>query len=1050
MSWLSRFAPSFFSASNDNTLALASVKFDFSLVKVEAPVEFNPLGMVLSRRRKTEAEDGSYHKTARRLGALFEQLMPSTPKLLSAYGKRVSEIINTPGINPQGGGHHGPFQAFIGADATAMWAAATSGSAAITVYLLACLLARAWEPHEATSIWVELVEQRKRDIMDAFANNHVTHEASVYSARQDITREDLARWDASARSWLRSADQVKAHEKDQAKLILHNLPYPNGGSTYEKVIQAWFEALVGLEELLNHQPRNILNGSVPLAILVWHLYPDLIVFGSEIKKVRFNDELFAAAGSCTVGLEPHPNSKASGTEWSLALSHLTFYGDAQVVRSRDRSRMTIKQFAVVVLGSLLATWSISEPDLLSTIYQLRDIWQVLEQLDCTGNQMPNVRGLGWLEKLAGAALTVIRAYETKDLLNQQLMKFGWRRGRGLLQKSSGPGKPRRTNYYKPLFGLCDPSIRAALTEPTDLECGIRFPRDLSEKIGLEEGEGIIIYFHKRAENRSFFEVATARPLNIDSGKRNNDGHAKPVQRHYRSLVPCREGHHYAPDDDPDDDSDDAAPRDLSIEMSARHQERLVSDIESRLKAITNRGEQSKNCIDESYGAFTYDHVFLWRLNPKPLTSVKQNKKSKASKVDAEQPYLDFRCLLANETIGLFMRCHLYNQHKQPSAIKRALNTVEESGHSASLLAMHPARLYDYLSHISTASSFRIVNIPGVSMMGQQHMLDCDLYRSLIAFDLSYTVFDGLPNATVTNELVTSGNPLCRAPWLPCASIIMENDEACLPEPFKPMIRHHNYYVLSRSETFGCLLHYETGLHGFTTEYLSDIFAISVDNSLYVAEALLSDPSLLRSQTCVRHLAGNIGRSGISPLVEVKNARVRKPSNDYSLVRHEQYDFNRENNYRGTSLHLSFTGWSSSLDISNGADIRTVDTKVCYVESVISLRDHGKHISDLRLMEVPLKCKRVELKECQYPGHGTFRRLKSQYISIDDWEELLDPPIEGTGIIRAKDNWAARLAAVSVLLQMQEYNQFAVICGEHFCLNCLEEQHTDHPIDFLID
>ena len=101
--WLTRFTPSFLSASNENTLALASMKFDFSLVKVEAPVEFNPLGMVLSQRRKAEAEDGSYHRTARRLGALFEQLMPSTPKLLSAYGRRVSEIINSPGINPQGG-----------------------------------------------------------------------------------------------------------------------------------------------------------------------------------------------------------------------------------------------------------------------------------------------------------------------------------------------------------------------------------------------------------------------------------------------------------------------------------------------------------------------------------------------------------------------------------------------------------------------------------------------------------------------------------------------------------------------------------------------------------------------------------------------------------------------------------------------------------------------------------------------------------------------------------------------------------------------------------
>ena len=109
MSLISKFAVSIFSGSNENTAARANIKFDFALVKAEALTEVFSLGTALASRRKTEAEDGVLHKTARRLGALFEQMIPSTPKLITAYGLRVSEIVETPGINAQGSEKHGPF-----------------------------------------------------------------------------------------------------------------------------------------------------------------------------------------------------------------------------------------------------------------------------------------------------------------------------------------------------------------------------------------------------------------------------------------------------------------------------------------------------------------------------------------------------------------------------------------------------------------------------------------------------------------------------------------------------------------------------------------------------------------------------------------------------------------------------------------------------------------------------------------------------------------------------------------------------------------------------
>jgi hypothetical protein len=158
MSTLGRLTNSIFSATNENTLALANLNFDFTLFKFEAPKEFREIGTSLSLRRRDDAEQGKIHKTARKLGALFEALVPSTPNLLKAYGTRSSEIASDPDANPKGSQDHGPFADFVGIDGSSLWAAATSGTfsagahAALSMHLLACILARAWEADKAISI----------------------------------------------------------------------------------------------------------------------------------------------------------------------------------------------------------------------------------------------------------------------------------------------------------------------------------------------------------------------------------------------------------------------------------------------------------------------------------------------------------------------------------------------------------------------------------------------------------------------------------------------------------------------------------------------------------------------------------------------------------------------------------------------------------------------------------------------------------------------------------------------------------------------------------
>jgi hypothetical protein len=209
-------------ATQETTLALANLNFDFSLIKVEAPVEFHGLGSALSNKRRIASESGDAHRTARKLGSLFEKMLPDTPNLFKAYGLRVSEIAKSPIGVETSVKSHGPFADYAGIDGTNIWAAATSGNAAIAVHLLACMLARIWKASEAIGVWEQIVAARKQEL-STFDENDTIHFHSLVSSQLTISRSQLSEWDASARAWLRTADEAKAFNQKQLMLIIENV-----------------------------------------------------------------------------------------------------------------------------------------------------------------------------------------------------------------------------------------------------------------------------------------------------------------------------------------------------------------------------------------------------------------------------------------------------------------------------------------------------------------------------------------------------------------------------------------------------------------------------------------------------------------------------------------------------------------------------------------------------------------------------------------------------------------------------------------------------------
>lgn len=277
--------------TNEFQLALASLNFDFSLFKVEAPQEYKAVGLSLSPSRKQNAEEGPAHRTARKLDAIIGSMVTSPDALVKVYGQRVSEICSTPSSNPRGSRAHGMFQNYVGADSTTIWAAATSGKGALAVHLLACMLARLWTPAEATSIWVEIVEERKAQISAECDPNEPSHYALIRASHLEVTRAELANWDAGARAWLAIADKANQRQHSQLRLIIENLSISvnNNSVVFSSVIKAWQSAMEMVQNLLMGISQRVNSGAVLLALSAWHLYPDMDVFCVSNKTVEQKD-----------------------------------------------------------------------------------------------------------------------------------------------------------------------------------------------------------------------------------------------------------------------------------------------------------------------------------------------------------------------------------------------------------------------------------------------------------------------------------------------------------------------------------------------------------------------------------------------------------------------------------------------------------------------------------------------------------------------------------------------------------------------------------------
>ncbi|KAK0624812.1 hypothetical protein B0T17DRAFT_253557 [Bombardia bombarda] len=459
--------------TNEVTVAAANINFDFTLVKNVAPREYHALGESLSQQRKDEAECGQPHITARRLGALFDGVCPPTPNLIRAYGTRVSEISKAVKENPPyTTGDGSAFSKYAGFDGTSIWAAATSSPSAIQVQLLACMLARMFAAPEAISVWVELVKDRRLEIGSRYENNEeVRFSALTAAAQASITRAQLAELDASARAWIRTADVIKLKQQKQLMLILDNLDLyvSKDIRVFSSVLAAWKDSVTTMENLITGTPQAVENGAAILGLSSWHIYPNMVVPGSQaLEGLKMGDKVVGPGGTLTIGIEGRPDRSSAnrGIYWSLSLGHLRYYGQP-VLQTRKltsySSRITFNQFTIATLGALFEQWGVISSQIEQSLELFVAISEFLKRGRRQSGGSPDIhRAIDevlspshWFYFLLQAARQVQLSTGREREEAWRLLKLGQRRKIMIEAEVAVKRSAGLTESYKPGFGLLD-------------------------------------------------------------------------------------------------------------------------------------------------------------------------------------------------------------------------------------------------------------------------------------------------------------------------------------------------------------------------------------------------------------------------------------------------------------------------------------------------------------------------------------------------------------------------------------------------------------------
>jgi hypothetical protein len=996
--------------------AVREVNLDFSIFKVEAPpLEFQSIGSQLSERRRNDAEIGTPHRTARILGALFEDAIPSTPELVKAYGIRVSEILELANNKDHDPSQYGMFKGFTGADGTSIWAAATSGRSALHIQLLTCMLARFWEATEATSVWTELIKERKKEILARYKGEEsLPLETVAVAALFDISRPQLAEWDASARAWLRTADTVKRREQTQLKLIVDNIIAPVSADmkVYSSVMSAWKTAVNSMEATLSGAPQSLQNGALLLGLSAWHLYPDLLVLGKHVTKLSLKDPLIPDGATITIGLQRANDRDPRGITWCLSLAHLRYYGrpvKTERAFNLNTSRLSFEELSQVALGSLSGRWECpgdatrSYTDWFLALYdalvrdgERQDAGETVVTTQRKASQVFMTSSTNWLRILIDAAVAVLNLTNDEKATFSRLHGLGHRHGRQFFGSITADGEE--------LFGLFNPSIILPLMKGPEER--ITYLRHIAKKPEFRDSVAYIRYRKQHAyEDVPGFEYASARPrisertaerdMNVPSDSKDP---SPQTLVHYRWV-------NYAPTQ---------GPQSSSITSSAVARKRkfpFASDTDDSRQVQTSPGPcpTMQPGIEERFrlqdGQFVSDFERVMHFSIQHATTTRSQ-----SPTETKEPAV-FECRFGDPDVAaLFVRIRAslptqawYDKHLSDKQT-RCLHNFDD------LKWALEADLLDVNSLLAYLESKFPVKYP-------------DLCNSLRAFASARDVYKLLPGATTAIDVIRRS--IQKKLWA---------STAAKTEASSPPLSSLQPFALSRPATFACVTYFESGHCDIQPQDLVNVMAMSSGDSIFVAGQLLCDPIEEPHPNELKRIAGNVGRAGVTMLIPPKMPMIQDVELEHwDIINHAKFDGRAENNFEGTTLHLSFTEYDVPVGIGNHGG---QDSEVSLLETVISVQHGEKWIGDIDPLSAfgskLLKRIAPPANTCQ---HELPNKPENTFVAIDNWAEFIDT-LRTREVVRAQKNWTARLAAASISAMRGEAGKFlTVVCPEKMCWRC---------------
>lgn len=249
------------------------------------------------------------------------------------------------------------------------------------------------------------------------------------------------------------------------------------------------------------------------------------------------------------------------------------------------------------------------------------------------------------------------------------------------------------------------------------------------------------------------------------------------------------------------------------------------------------------------------------------------------------------------------------------------------------------------------------------------------------------------------------------------------------------------YLLDRACAFSCITMFESGHYDANPTELVNVMAMSSGDSLFVGAALLCEPSKDSYSGDIKRTAGNIGRPGIAFLVPPVDPMMTEVSlSDWRQLGSVEFDGVPRDCFKSTSLHLSFTGANSVVNVGfSGAQ----DADVYMLETLVSVHDSGKWVADLNVLDTFRGENLGFISPCadQYHNAATMSPTegRSAMTSIQNWLELIDELDKTICLVQAHGNWEARLAASSISVAK---GHRTIIAPETVCWECFWNAMND--------